>query len=223
VSDVPTGRAGTAYLVRPGKSGDDAKSTGPGVLLLSSWWGLTPGLKAYGERLADHGFVVLAPDLLGGCRPETSAEAELELGELDPNEAAALVLSSVVALRSQTTDPSAPIAVVGFSMGASWALWLATRQPDSVQRAVCYYGTQHINFSDLCACVLGHFADDDELVTNADLVAMETELFEQGHEPEIWHYPDCGHFFAESDRAETFDPEAADLAWLRTIEFLQRP
>lgn len=226
MSDRVGGRAGSAYLVRPGETtatavADDA-ARGPGVLLLSSWWGLTDSLKSYAERLADHGYVVLVPDLLDGRRPETAAEAELELGELDPNATAALLLSAVVALRSQTDDPDGPIRVIGFSMGASWALWLATRQPESVRAVVAYYGTQHIDFSTLRAPILGHFAELDDLVADADLVAMEAELFEHGHQPEIWHYPDTRHFFAESDPPDDHDPDAGDLAWLRTLDFLRR-
>lgn len=227
MSDNLGARAGSAYLVRPGErtdatAGADAPR-GPGVLLLPSWWGLTPGIKAYAERLADHGFVVLVPDLLEGRRPETAAEAELELAEIDPNATAALLLSSVVALRSQTDAPTGPVSVVGFSMGASWALWLATRQPDSVGRVVAYYGTQHLDFSTLRARVLGHFAEVDDLVPDHDLVAMEAELFEHGHQPEIWHYPGTRHFFAEVAAAESHDADAADLAWLRTLDFLRRP
>ena len=154
--------AGQAYLVRPG---EDGEGTGPGVLVLSSWWGLTRGIKDFCNRLCDEGFVVLAPDLMGGALPETAAEAELELGETDPNTTANLVLSSAVALRSATDEPAGPVAVIGFSMGASWALWAATRQPESFHKVVVYYGSQTIDFADMAASVQGHFAEHDDLVS----------------------------------------------------------
>ena len=50
--------AGAAYLVEP----DDGP--GHGVLVLHSWWGLTPEVKAVVEALADVGYTALAPDLL---------------------------------------------------------------------------------------------------------------------------------------------------------------
>lgn len=211
--------AGQAYFVRPGA---DADETGPGVLVLHSWWGLTTGVKEYCNRLADEGFVVVAPDLLGGRRPETSAEAEIELAESDPNTTADLVLSSAFALRSATDDPSGPVAVVGFSMGASWALWAATRQPDSFHKVVAYYGSQNIDFSDLRAAVLGHFAEQDVLVHPDEVVLLEAELFEQGREPEMWHYEGVGHWFAERG-ADAYDEAAAELAWQRTVAFLSAP
>lgn len=210
--------AGQAYLVRPGPDGE---GTGPGVLVLHSWWGLTPGIKDLCNRLCDEGFVVLAPDLSEGLQPQTAAEAELELSASDPNTTAALILASAVALRSATDDPSGPIAVVGFSMGGSWALWAATRQPESFSKVVVYYGSQSIDFADLTASVQGHFAERDELVSEDDVVLLESELFELGREPEMWHYSDVGHWFAEPG-IESYDPAAAELAWQRTLAFLQR-
>lgn len=210
--------AGQAYLVRPG---EDGEGTGPGVLVLSSWWGLTQGLKAFCNRLCDEGFVVLAPDLMGGARPETAAEAELELAETDPNATAALVISSTVALRSATDDPAGPVAVVGFSMGASWALWAATRQPESFDKVVAYYGSQTIDFADMAARVQGHFAEHDDLVSHDDVVLLEADLFELGRDPEMWHYADTRHWFAEVDVADHYDEAAAELAWDRTVEFLR--
>jgi carboxymethylenebutenolidase len=206
--------AGTAYLVRP------EAGTGPGVLVLHAWWGLTPFFKGLCDQLADDGFVALAPDLLGGRRPETAAEAELELGEMDPNETAALILSSTVALRSQTDDPDGPIAVLGFSMGASWALWLGTRQPDSVRSIVVYYGSQDMDFDTLRAPVLGHFAESDDFVSDDELVFLEAQLRLLDKDVEIVRYPGTGHWFAESDR-ESYDAPAAEAAWERTLEFLR--
>jgi carboxymethylenebutenolidase len=202
--------------VRP----ENDSGTGPGVLLLHSWWGLTSFVKEQCEQLADAGFVALAPDLIGGVRPETAAEAEFELGVSDPNETAALVLSSIVALRSQTDDPAAPIAVVGYSMGASWGLWAATRQPESVRAVVAYYGTQNIDFELLRAPVLGHFGEDDEIVSRDELIEMQSHLLLLEKSVEVHRYQGCRHFFAEPSPEATLVPESAALAWNRTIEFL---
>ena len=206
--------AGSAYLVRPDGG------TGPGVLVLHAWWGLTPFFKGVCDRLADEGFVALAPDLLGGRQPETAAEAEVELGEIDPNESAALLLSSVVALRSQTNNPEGPVAVIGFSMGASWAMWLATRQPDSISRAVLYYGSQDMDFAELRAPILGHFAETDDFVSEDELTFFEAQLRLLDKDVEIVTYPGTTHWFAEADR-DSFAPEAAAAAGTRTIEFLR--
>lgn len=218
VSERPQARAGSAYLVRPG---DDGASPGPGVLVLHSWWGLTAGVKAYCNRLCDEGFAVLAPDLLDGLAPQTAAEAEFELARTDPNATAGLVLSSTVALRSLTDDPSGPIAVIGFSMGVSWALWAAIRQPESFRRVVAYYGVQSLAVDELTADVLAHFPEHDDLIGDEELTDFEARLFEARKDPEIWHYPGTRHFFAE-EAGDAFDAPAAALAWDRTLAFLRR-
>jgi len=224
-SDRPSS-AGSAYFVRPAPDSAADPSAeppkGPGVLVLHSWWGLTPWIKSRCDELGDAGFVVLAPDLSRGTLPETAAEAQFELGESDPNETAALILSSIVTLRSQTDRPDGPVAIVGFSMGASWALWVATRQPASVRAVVAYYGTQDIDFADLQAPVLGHFtADGDDLVSSDDVIEMHAHLLLLDKAVQVHHYDGTDHFFAEESPAEALDPVAEALAWERTLEFLR--
>jgi carboxymethylenebutenolidase len=205
---------GAAYLVQP-----DA-GPGPGVLVLHSWWGLTRAVKDVVEQLADVGYTALAPDLCGGVVPADADEAQRLLAESDPNLTASLVLDSIVALRAHSEVPQDPVAVVGFSMGASWALWVATRQPLSVRTVVAYYGAQNIEFDALVAPVLGHFAEHDPLVSEDELVEMQARLLLSDKHVEVHRYPGTGHWFAEPGVEPHHDPAAADLAWSRTIAFL---
>lgn len=207
-------RSGDAYLVQP-----DA-GPGRGVLVLHSWWGLTDSVKELVEALADAGYTTLAPDLCHGELPADAAQAQRILSESDPNKTAALVLDSVVALRAHTVVPQLPIAVVGFSMGASWGLWLATRQAESVAAAVAYYGTQNIDFDDLVAPVLGHFAEEDPMVTEDDLTEMHARLLLSERSVQIERYPGVGHWFAEPGVKGHFDSAASDAAWDQTLSFL---
>lgn len=207
-------RAGSAYLVVP----DDGP--GHGVLVLHSWWGLDASTKATVERLADAGYTALAPDLLDGLQPTDADMARDALAATDPNATAALILSSVVALRAHSAEPTAPVAVLGFSMGASWALWLGTRQPDSVDAVVAYYGSQDIDFESLRAPVLGHFAEDDPLVSEDELVEMQAHLLLLDKHVEFHRYEGTGHWFAEDTPAGPAHESAAALAWQRTAEFL---
>lgn len=198
---------------------DDAP--GSGVLVLHSAFGLRPSVKDYCDRLADHGFSVVAPDLTDAATPSNDAEALESANATNADAVAALIVSSGVALRAHSADADAPIAVVGFSMGASWGLWLATRQPLTVERLVAYYGTTNLDFADMTAPFLGHFGDLDDVVGEDELTEMHAHMLLLEHEVRIEHYVGAQHYFAETDRPE-FDAEAADLAWLRTLEFLQR-
>lgn len=196
--------------------------SGPGVLVLHAWWGLTPFFHTVAERLADAGFVALAPDLHGdGRTAETPDEAEALLRSTDPNRTAGLVAASVSALQAMPATAGARIGVLGYSMGASWALWAATRFPDHVAAAVAFYGTQDIDFSPARAAFQGHFAEIDEFESDDDVNYLEAQLRLAGHPVVDFHrYPGTGHWFVEEDRPAAYVPGAADLAWGRTVDFL---
>lgn len=208
--------AGSGYFVAP------AEGAARGVLVLHSWWGLTPFFKSVCDRLADHGYAALAPDLLPGSRPATPDEAEATLAAVDVNRSAALVLSSARTLRAATAEPGAPIGVIGFSMGASWGLWLSARSPLEVAVTVTYYGTQSIDFDEARSAYQGHFAEFDALVGDDEVVELEATLRLVGRPVEFWRYPGTSHWFFESDRDLAFNGPAAELAWERTVAFLDR-
>lgn len=206
-------RAGEAFLVSPPGGGD-----GPGVLVLHSWWGLTEWVRDFCRRLAAEGYTVLAPDLFDGVQPVTEAEGKAVLADANPDELSGLVMSSAHTLRALSGDPAHPIAVLGFSMGASLALWLSARLPTVVNAAVAFYGAQSIDFDEATADYLGHFAENDHIVSEEDRVVTESFIRLGGRSTEFHLYPGTRHWFFEE--GETYDPEAADLAWQRTVEFL---
>ncbi len=206
--------AGSAYFALP-----DA-GRGPGVLVLHSWWGLTDGIRRWCDHLAEEGFVVLAPDLLGGALPATEHDARAVLAGEDVNRAADLILSSTATLRLVEHTGDGPVGVVGFAMGASWALWLASRAPDHVGAVTFFYGSQEVDHLDINVPVLGHFAEHDSLVDQDERVLLEAALMLGGHPVDIHHYPTTAHGFAEPvDPA--FDADATELATQRTVDFLR--
>ena len=206
-------KAGEAFLVDP-KGG-----AGPGVLVLHSWWGLTPWVRDFCRRLADAGFTALAPDLLDGVQPMTEAEGEAVLGGLDPDELSGLVMSSAQALRAASADAERPIAVVGFSMGASLGLWLSARLTQEVGAVVVFYGAQSIDFDQATAMYQGHFAEDDHMVSEEDRVVTESFIRLGGRDTDFHLYPGTQHWFFED--GDNHDSSAAALAWERTEAFLR--
>ncbi len=189
------------------------------MLLLHSWWGLTDWARDFARRIAAEGYTVLAPDLLAGQTPETEQDAEAALAELSPDELSGLVMSSAHTVRAASDDRDAKIAVIGLSMGASMALWLSARLPDSVGPVVVFYGAQSIDFDDSNAVFQGHFAEDDHMVSEEDRVVTESFLRLGENDTEFHLYPGTNHWFFES--GDTFDAEASDLAWERVKVFLR--
>jgi len=207
--------AGTGYLAVP----DEVPA--PGVLVLHAWWGLTPSIKQLCDRLAAEGFVALAPDLLGGLPATTVEDAERRLAEADADQLAHLTRSSLHHLRQLPVTAAAPVGVLGLSMGASMALWLSARVPEGVAATVVFYGGQDIDFAPAQCAYLGHFAEDDPYVDDDGLALLEAELHLLDKETTFHRYPGTQHWFFEDDRPE-HDPEAGELAWQRTLEFLRR-
>lgn len=214
--DERRSHAGTAYVVAP-----DA-GEGPGVLLLHAWWGLTPFFRSVADRLADTGFVALAPDLFAGETADTPDEAKALLDATDATAMVGLVRSSVEVLRELSITPEGPVGVLGFSMGASLALWAASHIPAGVGAVSVFYGTTDVDFTPVEAEVQAHFAEFDDFESDDDVALMEAHMRLVGIEPEIHRYPDTAHWFFEEDRAVAHSPEAAALAWDRTTAFLHR-
>ncbi len=200
-----------AYFVSP------PGGPGPGVVVLTSWWGLTPFFRRFADRLSDLGLTVLVPDLAGGERPGDHDQARSWLAEADPNRLALLTLDSVRLLAEKTGGR--PVSVVGFSMGASLGLWASVRLTDRVDKVVAFYGTQAIDFDGATARYQLHMVDGDEMVDDDELAFMEATMGLAGLEVETHRYPGAGHFFFESDQPG-HDPVAAELAWKRLSVFL---
>lgn len=203
----------SAYFVAP------PDGPGPGVLLLHSWWGLTPFFRRLADRIADEGFTVLVPDLNQGSVFEVPELAEQHLADADPNHLARLVLSSAKLLQQRSRQRSDTVAVVGFSMGASLGLWASVRLPDVISAVVAFYGTQSIDFEGAEAHYQLHLADSDPLVPEDEAAFMEATMGLVDLDVETHHYPGTTHWFFEEDQA-AFDPEAARRAWQRMVAFL---
>jgi carboxymethylenebutenolidase len=211
-----SGLAGTGYAVVP-----DA-GHGPGVLVLHGWWGLTSFFTSVCDRLADAGFVALAPDLHGdGRTADTPDGAEALLASTDPNRTAGLVVASLSALRAMPATPPGRVGALGYSMGASWGFWAATRFPDDVAAVTAFYGSQDIDFAPARAAFQGHFAEHDEFTSADDTAYLEAQLRLNGHDVDFHRYPGTGHWFAEPDRPAAYVEPAAGQAWERTITFLR--
>lgn len=208
-------RATRIHLARP------RERATAGVVVLHPWWGLNEDITSFTERLADEGFAAAAPDLYDGNVAATIDEAEQLNSELNEDAADATVLTTVDELGGVIGDPGARIGVVGFSMGAAWAIWLPAQRREVVA-SVLYYGSiEGPSLTRARTPVLGHFAETDPYEPDENLATFERTLRTARRDVEIHRYPGTGHWFAEPSQ-DAYVPAAADLAFDRTVAFLRR-
>ncbi len=214
------GRTISAYLAVP------EGGSGPGVLVLHAWWGLTDVFKRVCDRLAEAGFVALAPDLYHG-KTTTSVEEAEALGaalDQDVERWRGDIAGAMQFLRQHDATHLAggrgKLAFVGFSLGDAYALDMSVTLADQIAAVVVFYGSYPgLDYRRASAAYLCHFAEDDPFEPAESVAQMEQELQAAGRPVTVYTYPGTTHWFFEDNRPE-YDAEAARLAWERTIAFL---
>ncbi len=199
--------------------------SGPGVVVIQEWWGLTDHIADVCDRLAGEGFVALAPDLFGGRTTHDADEAGRLMMSLPVEQAARDLGGAVDFLLQHEAVTSMRAGAVGFCMGGGFVLLLAAQQGDKVGAAVPFYGVGPAvpqTYAGLTAAVQGHYGEQDDFYP-ADDARRQAEQIRQesGAEVEFHFYP-AGHaFHNDTNKLGTYDPEQAQLAWSRTVDFLR--
>lgn len=196
---------------------------GPGVLVLHAWWGLNDTIKNFCGKLAESGFVAFAPDLYHGRVADTIPAAEALGSALDANhlQAKTEIAEAVRFLSEHAEQTNRGLAVIGFSLGAYYALDLAAADPERIHSVVLFYGTGPADYAKSRATYLGHFAVNDPCEPQSNVDELEESLKRAGRPVTFHRYPGAGHWFFEPDRADAYNHAAAALAWERTLAFLR--
>ena len=63
--------------------------------------------------------------------------------------------------------------MIGFSLGAYYALNLAAADPEHIRSVVIFYGTGPADHSNSRAAYLGHFAENDEFEPQSNVDELE--------------------------------------------------
>lgn len=175
-------------------------------------------------RLAESGFVAFAPDLYHGKVADNIADAETLGKALDTNHlrARAEIADATLFLNDRAGQAERGLAVIGFSLGAYYALDLAAADPEHIHSVVLFYGTGPADFSKSRADYLGHFAENDEFEPQSNVDELEESIRRAGRPVTFYRYSGTGHWFFEPDRPQAHNQTAASLAWDRTLAFLKR-
>jgi dienelactone hydrolase len=98
-------------------------------------------------------------------------------------------------------------------------LWASVRLAELVGAAVSFYGSQQIDFAGAKAAYLVHLAEEDEYVSDDEAAFMEATMRLENLDVDVSRRSGTRHGFAEPD-GDTFDPDAFDEAWAKTLQFL---
>lgn len=204
----------------PGRAFHGPSPEAPAIILIQEWWGINAQICGVAQRLADAGYNVLIPDLYRGKLATDSDEAHHLMGSLDFPDA---LFQDLVGAVTTAREHHGKVAVLGFCMGGALTLGAAVHIP-TTSAAICFYGVPPAALADpanLQVPLQCHFADHDDWVTPDVVATLEQSLRGVKVEHEIYRY-DAHHAFFNEARPEVHHPEAADLAWRRSLAFLAR-
>jgi carboxymethylenebutenolidase len=205
-----------AYLARP--RGEEKH---PAVIVIHENRGLVPHIRDVTRRVALEGYLALAPDALSplGGTPADVNEGRTKMRELDSGQTEKNFAAAVAFLKTHP-QTSGKVGCTGFCWGGGVTNQVAVQAPD-LDAAVPFYGRQPKaeDVPRIKAALLCHYAGLDERI-NAGIPAFEQALQAAGIEYKMYMYEGAGHAFF-NDTGSRYHPEAADLAWKRTVEFFK--
>ena len=217
--DSPKG-GGTIKGLLSQPAGNTAKL--PGVVVVHENRGLNPHIEDVGRRAGLEGFISLAPDALTplGGYPGTDDEGREMQRKRDRNE---MLEDFIAAYTYLSNHPNCDgnIGVVGFCFGGWISNMMAVRIPE-LKAAVPFYGGQpeDADVPKINTALMLQYAGLDERV-NAGWEDYEKVLKAYKIEHTAHFYPDVNHGF-HNNTTPRYDEAAANLAWIRTIDFFKK-
>ncbi|NLK53397.1 MAG: dienelactone hydrolase family protein [Bacteroidales bacterium] len=206
-----------AFMARPKKG-----KKFPAVIVIHENRGLVPHIRDVTRRMADEGFLALAPDALspvGGTPDDTSNVREL-FGKLNNDETTKNFVAAVKYLKTHPKS-NGKVGCTGFCWGGAMTNNVAVNSPD-LNAAVPYYGRTPVpeDVEKIKAPVMAHFAGNDPGI-NAGIPAFEEALKKYNKEYQIFMYEGASHAFNNDSNPERYNEQAAKLAWERTVNFFR--
>jgi carboxymethylenebutenolidase len=209
-----SGGAADGYLSVP------ASGTGPGVIVIQEWWGLTGHIMSVCDRFAAEGFVALAPDLYHGATADEPDGAMRLMMGLAMDTAAKDIAGAARYLKAEF---GGGVGAVGFCLGGSLALWSAALSED-IEAAVGFYpavpwermNPAWGNYAGKAAVI--HCSEEDGTSAAEGIQTAKKAIESAGGEVAVYDYPGTRHAFFNDDRPEVYADDAARAAWARTLE-----
>ena len=204
----------------------------PVVLVIHENKGLTDWVRAVCDRLAEEGYLAVAPDLLSGEGPdgggtEQFGSTDAATRALYARDAAAVATDLDLVADAALALPGADdtkLFVAGFCWGGSQSFAFATRRKD-LKAAFVFYGsapTDPVVLEGIRCPVYGFYGENDARIA-AGLPATEEAMKQAGKTFEPVLYAGAGHGFlraGEAADASEANRKAREEAWERWLGIL---
>ena len=206
-----------AYLVTP------KAEKCPAVVVIHENRGLNPYIQDVARQLGKAGFLACAVDGLSrlGGTPQDEDKAREMIRQLEPEQTRQ---DNEAALSFLANHPrsNGKVGCVGFCWGGAMANQLAVHAKD-LQAAVSFYGRQASaeDVQKIDVPLMLHYGGLDERI-NAGIPAFEEALKSHNVDHHIFIYENAHHAFHNHTNQARHNPEAAELAWKRTLDFFQK-
>jgi carboxymethylenebutenolidase len=221
------GRPLHAYVVYP----QSPKKSGA-VIVIHENRGLTDWVRTVADRLAENGYIAIAPDMLSGSAPgggrtsdfPTSDAAREAISKLTREQILADLASTAAYVRA-LPSANGKLAVMGFCWGGG-RTWDTANTVDGLSLAMPFYGTGPATeeaAAGIEAPVYGFYGGDDARV-NATIEPTKAIMDKLGKRYEPVIYEGAGHAFmrlAEEPNPTDANRKAHDQAWERLLSLLK--
>jgi carboxymethylenebutenolidase len=201
----------------------------PGVIVIHGAAGLESHFEDVARVVALSNFVAFAPDAispLGGhavsqSEPGNREKGQQMMNQLDPTKRIEDFVAAVEFLKTHPAT-TGKVGVVGFCWGGGMTNTLAVRVTD-LAAAVPFYGAQPAaaDVPKIKAPLLIHYAGLDERL-NKGWPAYEAALKAAGKSYTVHFYEGAQHAFHNDDDGPRYNKAVAELAWQRTLDFLNK-
>jgi carboxymethylenebutenolidase len=208
----------------------ERKDKAPVVIVIQEVYGLSDWIRAVADRLAEDGFIAIAPDFLSGKGPGGGGTDKFGSRDDVVKAVRSLEAPDVVAVIDAVSAygrglPAAKnkVATVGFCWGGGRSFHYATVRPE-LDAAVVFYGTSPDQdaLRAVRAPVLGLYGGDDARV-NATVGPAEAKMKELGKTFVTHTYPGAGHgFLRAQDGRDGANLAASEKAWPAAIGHLKK-
>jgi len=232
---TPEGAA-RAYTFTP----DTGGGPWPGAIIFMDAPAIRPALFEMGERLANHGYFVLLPDLFWRAGPYApinvkevfADEAKRReafgklMGSTNPEKQVADAKASLDYLANHSQVRKGKVGITGYCMGAGVVMRTAGTYPDRIAAAAGFHGgrlatdapdSPHLLAPKITAKVLVAGADEDAGFPPEQADRLRDALTAAGVANEVTIYKGARHGYTMTD-LPVYDRAAAERHWTEMVK-----